>query len=352
MTPPQSELEPSIADHGRQAQQLLRAGQRGAARAQVARGWARLEAEDSTVVDHGDALLPLLLSRAWLQLQGAELDGALETINRGLVLAPAHPDLCFMRGCAHEALALAADRPGKRKAWFAQALADFDRALDPAAPTHDEAGFVPGVRGWAGWVRVATIFMLLGQLDHASGAFDRGLELNPDSREAQWGKAECLLLGGDVEPAMALVSSALDDRPDGWVIAALSAEAAGLVEPMATLLDRAQRSLDGGFVAPHRSERHADACALLSIYHGKPEPGSGPFGQLAALMAGRYQAVAQGGVRGADVFTIKRVLRYLLERGQTQWLVPLLDPRADRLLPGIESAVHDVITALAKDLSP
>ncbi len=352
MNTPRTELSPTIAEHGRQAAQLLRAGQRAAARAQVAQGWALLESGEGAATDRGVALLPLLLSRAWLQLQGAELEGALETIDRGLAVAPSHPDLCFLRGCAHEARALVASRSAKRTALLTQALADFDRALDPAAPPHEEAGFVPGVRGWAGCVRVATVFMLLGQLDRADRAFDRSLELNPDSREALWGKAECLLLGGDVEAAMQIAGGALDDRPDGWLIAALSAEAGGLIEPMATFLDRVRRSLDEGFVAPHRVERHADACALLSMYRGHPEPMSGPFGQLAALMQGCYEPVARGGVRGADVITIKRLLRHLLERGQTQWLVPLLDQRADRLLPGIEAAVHDVIAALGKDLGP
>ncbi len=352
MSPPRTELPPSIAEHGRQAAQLLGAGDRAAARAQVAQGWALLEAHHGAVADDEAALVPLLLSRAWLLLQGAELADALETIDRGLAVAPGHPDLCFMRGCAHEASALCADRPGKRTKLLSQALADFDQALDPAAPAHDEAGFLAGVRGWAGGVRVATIFMLLGQLDHAAGAFERTLRLNPDSREAQWGKAECLLLSGEVEGAMQTVSAVLDDRPDGWVIAALCAEAGGHIESMATLLDRARRGLDQGFVAPHRVEGHADACALLSIYRGEPEPLSGPFGQLAALMQGRYEPVARGGVRGVEVTTIKRLLRYLLERGQTQWLVPLLDQRADRLLPGIETAVHDVITAFGKDLSP
>jgi tetratricopeptide (TPR) repeat protein len=332
---------------------LLRRGDRGAARAEVDRGWRRWQATQQQRDDvPGEELLSLVLPRAWLLLQAGDLDEARVTLERGLDIAPDHPDLRFMRGCAFEAHALVATGASNREVLLREALADFGRVLEPGGSHHPEVGFLPGARSWAGLTRVATMELLLGQLDRAHAAFDRCLELHPDGREARWGKAECLLLGGDAEAAMEVVHSVLDDRPDGWVIAALGAEAAGTIDAMATLLDRAAVCLELGFVAPHRAERHADARALLSMYRGAPEPGTGPYGQLAALMVGRYEPVPLGGVRGADVATVERLLRRLLEEGQTQWLVPLLHAQAEPLLPGIATAVHDVIGAVGRGTSP
>ncbi|MBW2456535.1 MAG: tetratricopeptide repeat protein [Deltaproteobacteria bacterium] len=352
MSTPPKEPESGIAAHGRRAQRLLQQGDRAAARAEIERGWARWEAEEGRLAPPGQELLSLVLPHAWLLLQGGELDEARETIARGLESAPDHPELRFLRGCAHEARALSATGPVNRRVLLQEALADFERALEPVGEHHRDVGFLPRARGWAGAVRVATVQLLLGDLDQAGRTFDRCLELHAESREARWGKAECLLLRGDPEAAMKAVHAVLDDRPDGWVIAALGAEAGGLLDGMATLLDRARESLDRGFVAPHRAERHADAKALLSMYRGAPEPVSGPYGQLAALMLGRYEPVPLGGARGADVATVERLLHHLLMDGQTQWLVPLLQKEAEPLLPGVGQAVQDVIGSLGKRSSP
>ncbi len=351
MSPPTKEPESTIAAHGRRAQGLLLQGDRTAARAELERGWACWEAEPGLAARSGQDLLSLVLPHGWLLLQAGELDEARETIDRGLETAPDHPELRFLRGCAHEARALGATRPSNRQVLLQEALADFRRALRPVGATPPDVGFLPRAR-WAGAVRVATVTMLLGDLDQAGPGFERCLELHPGSREAQWGKAECLLLGGDAEAAMAVVQPVLDDRADGWVIAALGAEAGGLIDGMATLLDRARTLVDRGFVAPHRAERYADAVALLSMYRGAPEPVSGPYGQLAALMLGRYEPVPLGGARGADVATVERLLHHLLMDGQTQWLVPLLQEEAEPLLPGVGGAVQDVIGLLGKRSSP
>jgi len=344
--------EHPLAAHGRRAQALLVQGDRSAAWAEVERGWALWDETPGDGEPRGSERLALVLPRAWLQLQRGELDPAKETIELGLALASDHPDLCFLRGCAHEARALAAPRAESRRVLLQTGLADFGRALEPTDVYKPAVAFLPGARGWAAAVRVATLWLLLEDLDQASQTFERAKELNPKSREAQWGTAECLLLRGDPEAAMKQVHPVLDERPDGWVIAALAAEAGGLLDGMGRLLERADRALPLGFVAPHRAERYADGRALLSMYRGAPEPGPGPYGQLAGLMLGRYEPVVGGGVRGADVVTVERLLRQLLGAGQTQWLVPLLHDKAQPLLPGIGDAVQGVIGELGRGASP
>jgi len=336
----------NITPYGYLAHEYLEADRREEGARTAERGWALLESGVTTL---DLSALRLTTARAWVKVQSGEAQAGLDTVARGLSLVPGHPDLYFIRGCAYEMLGVHAVEAGQRSSRYEQALLCYEQALSKDGAVFLQK-FVQGCTGWAAHVRIGTIHMLCGRLEEAQRAFDACLASSEHNKEARWGKVECALSAGQVTDAMRMVQEVLDDRPDGWVLAALGAEAGGLHQQMATLLTKAQQNLAQGFIAPHRRERYHDAIATLSMYNGTPGEAPGPMGQLALLMQSRYEPVAGALVRPFDEAMARRVLRHLLLKGQTQWLLPLLDERADPLLPGVGLLVQHTIQGLGAEL--
>ncbi len=335
-----------ITPYGYLAHEYLEAGRREEGAQTAERGWEILESGVATV---DLSALRLTTARAWVKVQSGDAQAGLDTVARGLSLVPGHPDLYFIRGCAHEMLGVQSATASERSSRYEQALLCYEQALSKDGQLFLQK-FVQGCTGWAAWVRCGTIHMLNGRYDKAQAAFLQCLALNDDNKEARWGQAECALARGQVTEAMRLVHGVLDERPDGWVLAALGAEAGGLLEQMMALVSKAQQCLPKGFIAPHRRERYHDAVALLSMYNGTPGEAPGPLGQLALLMQSRYEAVAGARLRPLDEAMVRRVLRHLLLHGQTQWLLPLLDGRSEALLPGIGALTQQTIQGLGAEL--
>jgi hypothetical protein len=224
--------------------------------------------------------------------------------------------------------------------------------------------FVQGCTSWAAEVRLGTMRMLLGHPDEALEYFARAVAQKEDCIEAHWGRIECRLAMGDVVTAIRdvqvvnqnaghVVSDDADhvlspsERPDGWVLAALGAEAAGMVDNMGTFVKKAQECLPAGFIAPHRRERYHDALAALSMYRGTPAAIPGPLGQLAAIMRGDVDEVAGARARPLDLGVVQRLVRHLLLAGKTESVLPLVEPRAEELLPGLAAEVSAVLQELS-----
>jgi tetratricopeptide (TPR) repeat protein len=205
--------------------------------------------------------------------------------------------------------------------------------------------------------------LLLGRLDEAATHFEQAATQNPDADEAHWGQIECWLAQGEVLRAIrevqqlnarpaehapgALQPVLPSERPDGWVLAALGAEAGGMIDNMAVFLEKAQQSLPVGFIAPHRRERYYDALAALSIYRGEPSEVPGPIGQVAAFMRGSFDAVPGARVRPLDSAMVQRIVRHLLLAGRNDVVLPLAEAQADAVLPGIAAEVETALSSLS-----
>jgi len=224
--------------------------------------------------------------------------------------------------------------------------------------------FVQGCTSWAAEVRLGTMRMLLGHPDEAIEHFDRAVAQKEDCVEAHWGRIECRLAMGDVVTAIREVQAVNEtpehvvsddgddalspsDRPDGWVLAALGAEAAGMLDNMGAFVQKAQQCLPAGFIAPHRRERYHDALAALSMYRGTPTAIPGPVGQLAGIMRGGSEEVAGARARALDLGLVQRIVRHLLLAGKTEYVLPLVEPRAEALLPGLAAEVSAVLQQLS-----
>jgi tetratricopeptide (TPR) repeat protein len=332
--------------------ELLESGDPQKARAAADAGFRAFTAGNVT---SDLSALRLTVVRAWLQVQSGETDGARETLATASHATGEHPDLHFIHGCIAELEALRADSLPVRRERLGAALAHHDAALALADGMYLQK-FIDGSAGWAAQVRCGTLLLLLGRSDEARRAFEAALAANPAAREAAWGRAEAILVGGDPRGALREVQPHLDERPDGWTIAALAGGVAGSVDAMATWLGRAQSLLPAGFLSPPRRERYADALATLALLLGRDVDVPGPLGTLAALVAGSGDPRLGSPARGLEDPLVRtlvdRLVRRWLESGRTELVERLLAPETERTLPGLGASIERVLRELERSGAP
>ncbi len=339
------ELSPDdVAPFGYLAHELLEAGDRTRAGEVADRGW-QLVLRGTSAMDL--SIVRLASAYAWLRVQSAEAREAVEALDRVLAAVDNQPDLHFIRGCAFEQLGVVAGTREEREARFHEAIASYERArsLDHRAVLQK---FIGGCTGWAALIRIGSVLLALGHPEEALGAFEAALAQRSESREAALGRVEALLGAGELAVAARAVRPLLDERPDGYTLAALLAEAAGRLPELTSLVSAARERLSVGFVSPHRRERYFDALAALSLYCGTPGQVPGPLGQLALLAAGTFEAAPLALARPLDGAMARRIVRHLLVAGNTTLVEPLADPRAEALLPGIAAIVDSVVGELER----
>ncbi|MBM4360360.1 MAG: hypothetical protein FJ096_19815, partial [Deltaproteobacteria bacterium] len=340
-------LEPQDpCNWGYLAFELLESGDAARAREAADAGFGALTAGNPT---SDLAALRLTVARAWLEVQSGEVEGARETLAIGVRAAGEHPDVHFILGCIAEIEALKSDALERRHASLLEALGHQAAALACDSGLYLQK-FIDGSSGWAAEIRQGTALLLLGRVEESRRAFERALAVNPNAREAAWGRAEAILVGGDPRGALREVQPHLDERPDGWTIAALAAGVAGSVDAMATWLGRAQSVLPAGFLAPSRRERYADGLATLALLLGREIDAPGPIGVLATLVHSNASTPAKGTVRGLEdplvAALVRGLLRSWLGRGMTDKVERLLSPQAEASLPGLGAMIAEVVGAL------
>lgn len=341
-----AETPNDVAPYGYLAHEYFDAGDRARAREVADRGWAVLVGGAKTL---DLPALRLVTARAWLEVQAGEPNAALETMAVATRLLADHPDVFFIRGCASEMVALQCATELQRRDYLEAALVDYVAAIGCVSGVYLQK-FIEGGAGWAAQIRRGTVLLLLGREVEALAAFDCALAENATACEARWGRVEALLACGETTKALREVTSQLDDKPDGWTLAALAAEAAGSFDAMGQWLAKAQSLLGGGFVAPHRRERYHDALVALGSFLDRPVSAPGPLGQLAELASGGTTAVTGAMARGLRCpitrGTARRLVAHWLRAGKLDKVERLVEPAAERLLPGILALTTAVVDEL------
>jgi tetratricopeptide (TPR) repeat protein len=253
-----------VTAHGYLGRELLERGRVADAQAIVARGWALLEAGDVGQA----AVLHLATTRARLALHERDAARVLATVELAERFEGPHPDLDFLRGAALEMQAAA--RPAADRAGLLEgALAGYAAALGRAG-TRYAAAFIEGATSFAGHTRAGAVLLQLGRPAQARAHFDAALGQRPDHREARLGVVECQLDLGEARAVLGAVEPLLDDRPDGWLLTAAALLALGHGRDFANFLAEARRRADGGYVSPHRRERHVALHHVLAAGLGIP----------------------------------------------------------------------------------
>ena len=240
-----------VTAHGYLAHELLERGSVDDAGAVVARAWALLQRGDA-----GQAsVLHLATTRARLGLRARSFRSVLDTVTLAERFEGPHPDLDFLRGTALEMQAATTPSGAARTDLLEAALTAYRAALAKRGTRYSET-FVEGAMSWASHTRAGAVLLQLGLPAVARAHFEAALAHRVDHREARLGVIECRLDLGEAGEVLSAVEPLLDDRPDAWLLTAAALHKLGLHRDCASFLAQARRRADGGFVSPHRRERH------------------------------------------------------------------------------------------------
>ncbi len=312
-------LEPeSLTPLALLAAELLEGGRVAEAAAVAERGWGLLGRQPAWRSIH---LLAVVRAQAASIL--GETSRVQETAETAARLEGSTSDLGYLQGCALELDSLRlAGRPSRDR--LGAAVACYRGAVAPR-PAEDARQLVQGSAGWAARVRLGTALLRLGEPIAARAEFEAAAAEAPDPTEARLGAVEARLDAGDPRGALQAVEPLLGPRPDGWILAAAAATAAGDAPGARELLAAAARRLGTGLIAPHRAAR---ARALA----GDPPPDFAAL--LEALLEDRAVAPVDRGAP-VDLDRLRSVAARLRASGQGDLLERLASPTAERACPGL-----------------
>ncbi len=223
------------------------------------RGWARVKAAKKIDV----SFHRLALARAYMLIPTRQFVEMRETVRLIRQHEADNPDLAFIEAYAWELEGRYATDAAARAEALRQAREGYRRCLGFSGQIFAQA-FVCGASSWGGMTRLGTVQLQLENPAEALRAFEGAIELRPAEREPLLGRAESLIALGKLAEALSRIKPLLDDKPDGWTLAAVAASALGRREDSSLFVARAKALAAQGFVAPHRGER------LLGLLGGQP----------------------------------------------------------------------------------
>jgi hypothetical protein len=321
------------------------------ARHVVERGWAALLAAPATLPL---AVVRLSTARAWLQVRDLDPKAVRETLAVAARSVNRHPDLLFFAGAAAELEAIRTDEPDERELALDEAATQYGEALACDDPIFVQK-FVLGSSSWASRARLGVVELMRGRVEQARVQLDAALASNPSAIDSQLGRIEALVATGEASTALQELEPHLGDRPDGWVLGALAAEALGEFELVRTCIAKTQAHLAVGFGAPHRRERYFDVLACLGLALRQTVRTPGPMGQLALLLDGvpdRASGARARGLRDPIVRAmVRRALRREVRTGCAERVERLFSREAEEALPGILELVAEAVGGLEAERS-
>ena len=336
-----------IAPFGYLAHEYVQAGQHNDAKAVIERGWALVTEERR---DQRMAILLLANARATMLQAVGDGEGILATADTAERFEGPHPDFDMMRGVGHELLALAAGYGPFRTRHFEAAASEYRAALG-RRNTRYMIACVAGATSWAGSTRLGAVLVALGRPAEAKAAFDEALEIQPEYREAKLGRVECLVDLGDPKAALEEVEPLLDERPDGWLLAAAAVESLGRLQHFELFLTRARERRPRGYLSPHRLERHAALHCALMVYHGKPVSGPGETGALCALLSHLPLPITEQPPFAVNARRVKTLLVNLVATGHAHLVEGWIEPRAEAVVPKLGRVLTVVSNELGLSLA-
>ena len=285
----------------------------------------------------------LATMRSQIQLSDGRPVDAMKTLGQAGEWGGDHPNLDWIAARCIVTTAQQAGPAGDGALDFAETalrkcLAAHGRALAEEP--------IPGVTSWLAHLELATVFLLQGKLTEAKIGFDLVLSEHPTNLLARLGQVEVLMEAGRTAEALAQCEPLLQDtNPDGWLLAAVCCDRLGAADDMAGLLTEAQRRAKrDGFGSPRYKAKFDALKCKADLLSGQPEAGPGPYGTLGALMS--RQPVAQNEQGNTPTPLIRQVTRRMANIQRVDLLEPLLEPRAEAVVPGIKKVVVDALEEL------
>jgi tetratricopeptide (TPR) repeat protein len=144
------------------------------------------------------------------------------------------------------------EQGGERSRLLAEAAEAYEAALGSRAGG-ERGSAVPGAGSFASWSGLGAVRLAQGRSRDAAACFGRALLSHPGDRDARLGLAEIQLAAGRAAGALVVLERLLDERPDGWVLAAAASRALRPEASVRGLLRQARERAGRGYVAPHRA---------------------------------------------------------------------------------------------------
>jgi glycosyltransferase involved in cell wall biosynthesis len=236
------------------ARELERKGQAARALETARCAWRAVKAPEGQRPDC-DAILPVTLL-AYLAIRAGEIDEALRALAQARQWSAGHPNLDLLEGLAHEQRALKATTLEQYASDLFNAKAHYE-ALSAHRGKLFASEVMPGATGATGALRLATVELLLGELDAARQRFEEALRFEPNNLEARLGLAEVELDAGRPHEALQRASQLLEiGGADAWLLGAAAALALGSRDDARLFVERARgASATTPWAAPHRRAR-------------------------------------------------------------------------------------------------
>ena len=326
------------------ARERYRASDSAGAHAAARKGWAALEA----VAKPGGpnpAYVPL--ADMWVQFQLAQgfVEAALACLEQCAAWGSTHPNLGLLEGRVRYALAL--DQPHQAPQHLALGEAALDRALRQHGQNFTDE-VLPGATSWEARYHRGLARLLAGRATEAFTDFEACLRDQPQHGSAALGRAEAVLTAGDPQLALQQLEPLLvAPTPDAWVLAAMACDLLGSPNDVLTFVKQALSRREAGFEARHRMTILDELRVAAGLYQGQALEGPGQTGRVAAIIAHRLAPEPEAMV---DSAALGRLVTNLIRAEHSELIAPLLEPRAEEVLPGIGFALSSLFEQLGIDV--
>ena len=134
--------------------------------------------------------------------------------------------------------------------------------------------------------------------------------------------------------------------PDPWVLGASAFLALEMVDDARVYWENAIMRSRIGFHAQHRYRMLNSIECMFRLLEGDPKAGKGVYGVLGAIVARRpLQSNTP-----VPKFIIQQVLEQFVQRNRFDLIEPMLEARAEQILPGISNVVVDTAQELGVEI--
>jgi len=147
-----------------------------------------------------------------------------------------------------------------------------------------------------------------------------------------------------LELLLPLLSSS--QAPDPWILAASACLALESPQDARMFWENAIMRVKIGFHAHHRIRMVNSVECMFRLLEGDPQAGKGVYGVLGAIISRRpLQSNTP-----VPKFIIQQVLEQFIQRNRFDLIEPLLEPRAEQILPGISGVVSETAELLGVEV--
>ena len=210
---------------------------------------------------------------------------------------------------------------------------------------------LPGVVSWKSRELLGHAQLRLRKYEEARATFATLKEEKPERISTDYWIVESYLDEGSqesIQEGLRLLLPLLEKTqdPDPWVLGASAFLALEMIDDARVYWENAIMRSRIGFHAQHRYRMLNAIECMFRLLEGDPQAGKGVYGVLGAIVSRRpLQSNTP-----VPKFIIQQVLEKFVQRNRFDLIEPMLEARAEQILPGISSVVVDTAQELGVEI--